>query len=109
DACRGAVLGDGARGDVEVDAIFQRRGVDAQLLGVGLYVAQGDLRRLLHDIAQLTGQGQPRLAFHSRGLDEEDVATGSGHGEPGGDTGNVGAVRSLVLPHLRLAQVFGEI
>ena len=60
---RRAVLGHRARGHVHVDPAVQRLGVDAQLLGVRAHVGQRDLRRLLHHVAQLTGQLQTRLAL----------------------------------------------
>ena len=45
------------------------------------HVGQGDLCRLLHHVAELTGQGETGLAVHGRGLDEQHVATCTGHGQ----------------------------
>ncbi len=62
-------------------------GVDAELLGVRAHVRQRDRRRLLHDVAQLTGEGQaltgPGSARHRGGLDEQDVAAHAGDGQAG--------------------------
>ena len=69
--------------------------VDAQRLGVRAHVGEGDLRRLLHDVAQLAGEGQALGPVHHRGLDVEHVATGSGDGQAGGHAGHRGAVGGL--------------
>src|SRR5918994_3387007 len=82
-AGRGAVLGDGARRDVDVVAAAGHVAVDAQLAGVGPDVGEGDRGRLLHHVAQLAGEGQPGLAVHHAGLDEQDVAAGAGDGQAG--------------------------
>ena len=59
------------------------------------HVGHGDLRRLLHDVAQLAGEGQALGAFGHAGLDEEDVTPGAGHGEAGRHAGHAGAVGRL--------------
>ena len=96
DARRWPVLGHGPGGDVHVEALAgERRRVDPELLGVRAHVGEGDLRRLLHDVAQLTGQGQALGPVGHAGLDEEDVAAGAGHGQAGHHAGDAGAVRRL--------------
>ena len=78
-------------------------GIDAQLGGVGADVGERDLRRLLHHVTQLAGEGELAVAGRVGGLDEEDVAAGAGHGEPGGHAGHGGALGNLVV-ELRLAE-----
>ena len=45
---------------------------------------EGDLRRLLHHVAQLAGEHEAALAVHAGRLDEEDVAARASDGKPGG-------------------------
>ena len=55
-------------------------------------VGEGDPRRLLHHVAELTGERQPAgLPVHRRGLHEQHVAAGSGDGQAGGHAGDGGA------------------
>ena len=70
-------------------------GVDVQLRGVAAHVGHGDLGRLLHDVAELTGERQALGAFGHTGLDEEYVTPGAGHGESRRHTGHAGAVGRL--------------
>src|ERR1022692_2692304 len=61
--------------------------VDAQLLGMAADVGEGDLRRLLHHVAQLPGQDESALAgFHPGGLDEQYVSACARHGQSRCDT-----------------------
>ena len=76
-------------------ASSQRVRVQAQLLAVRAEVRQRDLRRLLHHVTELAGQGQTRLAVHRGGLDEEHVAAGSGDRESGRHAGYRRALRRL--------------
>ena len=46
-----------------------------------------DLARFLHDVAELTGQGEAGLAGHGAGLDEQHVAAGAGDGQARRDPG----------------------
>src|SRR5215211_6325733 len=94
-AGRGAVLGDGARRDVDVVPAPGHVAVDAQLAGVGPDVGEGDRGRLLHHVAQLAGQGQPGLTVHHAGLDEQHVAAGAGDGQAGRDPGHGGPLGCL--------------
>ena len=64
-------------------------------LGVRAHVGEGDLRRLLHDVAQLAGEGEPLGPVGHARLDEEDVAAGAGHGQAGDHAGHAGAVGRL--------------
>ena len=66
--------------------------VDPELLGVRAHVGEGDLRRLLHDVAQLAREGEPLGAVGHAGLDEEDVAAGTGDGQAGDHAGHAGPV-----------------
>ena len=45
---------------------------------------EGDLGRLLHDVAELAGHLEPGLAVHGRRLDQQHIAAGTGHGQTGG-------------------------
>ena len=56
---------------------------------------QRDLRRLLHHVAELTGQGQAGLAVHHRRLDEQHVTAGTGDREPRRDARRRRALRGL--------------
>jgi len=50
-----SLLGDSSGGHVQVEApLGEHRRIDTQFLGVGSDIAQGYLRRFLHDLAQLT-------------------------------------------------------
>src|SRR5829696_5931534 len=94
-AGRGAVLGDGARRDVDMVPAPGHVAVDAQLAGVGPDVGEGDRGRLLQHVAQLAGQGQPGLTVHHAGLDEQDVTAGAGDGQAGRDPGDGGPLGRL--------------
>ena len=59
-------------------------------------VGEGDLRRLLHHVAELTGQGESWLALHRGGLDEQHVAAGPRDRQSGGHAGNRSADRRLL-------------
>ena len=95
DAGRRTVLRHRARGHVHVEAPLERARRDAELGRVGPHERQRDLHRLLHDVAELTGEGQSGLAVRGRGLDEQDVAAGAGHGEAGRDTRRCRALGGL--------------
>ena len=50
---------------VHVEALaFERHRIDPELGGVGPHIGQRDLGRLLHDVAQLPGEGQPLSLIH---------------------------------------------
>ena len=65
-ACRRAVLGDGAGGDMDVNNLVVK-GIlgNAEIAIVGLDVGKRRPGRLLHHIPQRAGQDQLRLARHS--------------------------------------------
>ena len=67
--------------------------VDGQ---VAAHVGEGDLGRLLHDVAELAGDGETGLARHRGRFDEEHVAAGAGDGEAGGHAGHGGPHRGLL-------------
>ncbi len=101
DACRRAVLRDGALRDVDVDVVFPMKvRVDAQLLGPGTNVTQRRLRRLLHHVAQLSGEGQFAAALHERGLGHEDLAADFRPGQAGGDA-HLALLGPLLVRHAR--------
>ena len=103
----GPSLGTRSGGHVDVDAAVQRLRVDAQLLGMRAHVGQRDLRGLLHDVAQLTGQLQTRLAVGGPGLDVEHISAQPRHRKPVATPGT--AVRSSRFRHEpRTAQVANE-
>ena len=58
------------------------------------------MRRLLHDVAELTGQDQAvsarAAALHRGGLDEQHVSAGAGDGQSGGDARRRGARGGLL-------------
>ena len=82
DARRGAVLGRGALGDMEVDLpALEVFGADRVSLGGDVpHVGVGDARRLLHDVAHLAGELEALLARIGHRLDDEGVAA---HARPG--------------------------
>lgn len=47
-------------------------------LGVGSQPADGQVSRLLHDVSQLTGQGQLTVSLHTTGLHKHDLAAEGG-------------------------------
>ena len=53
-------------------------------LGAAAHVAHGRLRRLLHDVAELAGDGELALARHHGGLHREELAAELGPGQAGG-------------------------
>ena len=68
-------------------------------------IAQRGLGTFAHRFAQQAGQGQPPLAGHAAGLDEEDLAAGRGPCQPGGNAGNARAVGQLAEEARRPQQV----
>jgi hypothetical protein len=64
----------------DASAVVEGAVVDVELRRVGAHPREGDSRRLLHHVAELAGQDERLLAFHGRGLDEQDVAAGASHG-----------------------------
>ena len=97
----GPSLGTAPAGHVDVEPAAHGVRVDAELGGVRAHVVEGDLRRLLHDVAELAGEGQARLgvvaADGERGrLDEQHVAAVAGDGEAGGHAGQLGALGHVV-------------
>src|SRR5262245_11456870 len=80
-------------------------GRDAELLGVGTDPRAGRLHRLLHDVAELTGQGQGALALHPRGLDDQDVAADRCPCQADRDTRDPRALLDLLELEARHAEV----
>ena len=88
----------GAR--VEIALETQRRRARA-------HVADGRLSRLLHDVAQLTGQDQLALAGHDGHLGDQQIASVGGHRQPVGHPDLI-AVRLPSLAKVGRAQVLGQ-
>ena len=65
---------------------------------LGTHVGKGDLRRLLHDVAELAGDREAagRFAGHRSRLDEQDVAAHPGDRQAGGHAGHDRPVGRLV-------------
>ena len=96
DAGRRSVLRDRARRHMQVElALLEGRRRDTELLGVRTHVRQRDVRRLGHDVAELTRDLQTGLTLHTGDLDRQHVATGTRHRKTGGETGNRRAGRVL--------------
>ena len=72
-------------------------GIQPECVRVGSHPGERGLRRLLHDIAELSGDRQPSFPRIGGRLEEQDVATYCGEGETGGDTGVRGALAHLAL------------
>src|SRR3984957_16992974 len=60
--------------------------------GVRAHVGERDFCRLLHDVAQLAREGESLGTVGDAGLDEEDVAARSGHGQAGDHTVHAGPI-----------------
>ncbi len=71
------------------------------LVGVGADPGERRLRRLLHHVAELAGDGQVALPRVGGRLDEEHVAAGRGVGEPGRDPGLGGPPPHLAAENRR--------
>lgn len=109
DPRRGAVLGDGAGGDVNVEVLAGEEVIgQAEAIGVRVQVGARGLHRFLHHVAELAGQGQAALALGGGGFDEEDIAAGGGPGEADDDAGFADAVGGHVALEVGRAQVGGE-
>src|SRR5438105_4535633 len=105
DARRGAVLRDGAFGDVHVDVDLRVEVLgEAELLHLGPHIAQRRLRRFLHHIAELAGERQLALAGHERGFADEQLAAHLGPCQPRGHANLV-----LLLRHARAEARHAEI
>ena len=72
----------------------------AQRHRVGSDVGERDLRRLLHHVAELPGEGQPRAPRHGARFDEEDVSPSAGHGQACCHARGVGALGHIGLEPL---------
>src|ERR1700722_3334343 len=86
DARRGAVLGDGAFGDVHVDVemaveIFRQ----AEKMGARTHITHARLRGFLHHVAELAGQGEAALALHEHGFGGEHLAANFRPSQIGGE------------------------
>ena len=82
--------------------------VHLRQLGMGLDILPGDLRGLLHDIAQVAGHRQDALALGDGTLDEEDLAAELGPGEAGHHARGLVALL-LVVEGRRQAQVLAQV
>ena len=60
-------------------------GRDAELVGVRAHPRERRLHRLFHDVPELAGQRERAGSLHPRRLDEQDVASGRGPGQPDRD------------------------
>ena len=70
-----AVLGRRAVGHVDVDvALLEHHRLDAERVGAGADIGVGRLHRLLHDVAQLAGDGHATAARHKDGFDLQQLA-----------------------------------
>ena len=110
DAGRRPVLRHRPGGEVHVDVAAVGALGDPERVAVGPHVGEGDPRRLLHDVAQLTGDRERgavvsvwSVGRHGGGLHEEDVAAGTGDRESGRHAGHLRANR-WVLPVGRRAE-----
>ena len=81
---------------------------DVELIAMGSDPGECDLRRLLHHVAELPRENEPAVAVHPGGLDEEHVAAGTRHGEPGRDAGNGGPLWRL-LPEALSAEPVADV
>ncbi len=84
DTGRGAILGDGAGRDVDVQILLRQEVRGNSELGRALPdVAEGGASGFLHHVAQLAGQYELAVARHQRRFDEEHVAAGLGPRDTG--------------------------
>ena len=108
DTGRGAVLGHGPFGGVDVQVtLLQPLRVDAVFIGVDADVGHGQLRALLHHVAERTGDGDLAAAVvHDLHLDGQGLAADAGPGQTVGDADGVGAVEEIGLDHFGAQQLF---
>ena len=88
--------------------LLEEAGINAQRLGPCPHIGERNVRRLLHHITQLTGQGQAATAGHTACLDKEDIAADRGDSQAGHDTrclGPFGGFKKVAL----FAQQLGHI
>ena len=84
DAGGGAVFGDGALGDVEVQVeVAIEVALRPRAVALAADVAESGLRGLLHDVAELAGDGELAFAVEDLNLGGEDAAADFGPGEAG--------------------------
>ncbi len=99
------VLRHRARRHVDVHtAVLQVADRELQLRAVRPEERQSDPGRLLHHVAELSGEGHAgltRLRIGQRGLDEQYVATRSGDRQAGGHAGHRGPALGLAEARLR--------
>src|SRR6185369_8515833 len=92
------ILRYGTRRHVDGDvALGEDIRIDAQIARPRLRQAHGDLRTLLHHVAELARQHHATVAGHTRRLDEQDVAADRRPRQPGRNTRHAGAQRHLAL------------
>src|SRR3984893_91915 len=68
--------------DMDV-ALFEDRGIDAELGGVAFHQGQRSLNALAHYFAELTGQDQRSSSWRTRGFDKKNVAADRRPGQTG--------------------------
>ena len=104
-ARRRTVLRDRAGRHVHVHlGVLEEVGVDAVLAALRPEPRERRPRRLLHHLAELTGERQRAVAGHARRLDEEHVAAGRRPGQADRDARILGALLHLLVEEPRRAE-----
>jgi len=93
---------------VEMDkCLLKELRIGAEFLGVTDQEAVGDLCRLLHNVAELTGELEP--AVESVGSHRFDAEGGAPHGGPGQPGDHAGSRKPAFVPEHGAAQVLLEV
>ena len=101
----GPSFGNRARRHVHVHlGVLEEVRIDAVLLRVRAEPRQRGARRLLHDVAELAGQGQRAGAGHPRRFDEQHFAAGRRPRQADRDARILGALLHLLVEELRRAE-----
>src|SRR5207253_7150389 len=86
-ARRWSILANGARRNVKMHAVlFEHLGTNAEFFGVRPQIRLRRPRRLLHHVAELTGDSKSSSAGKQAGFDEQNLAAHFGPGHAGSDT-----------------------
>src|SRR5579864_5569343 len=88
--------------------MFRKEGLwNSELLRVRPHPGQSRLHRLLHDLADLSGHGEPAFALHRVGFNEQDVATRRSPRESHNNTSSLRTFRDFTFAaNLDAAQEF---
>src|SRR5439155_2305604 len=109
DSGGGTILGDGAFRDVDMNIqAAVEVGIQPEARRSGAHIAHRCLARLLHNVAQLSGEDQLALTGHDARLNVQDLSADLRPGQTGGQADFVSLLRSDV-PELNDAEVIFQV